>query len=106
MTRIMPTRERLMLMAKYSDSLVDFRTNVEPLAINDDLGRRVYLLAIMLSDVEESEYVSPDPDIEHMVWVFHQSARLMINTIMNNADDGVMEALGLFKQLREELLRK
>ncbi len=100
----MSTKERLLLIAKYSESLVGFRENVETLSINDSLGYRVYLLAIMLDGIEQSEYVKPDPDVEHLTWVFHQTARLMVKTVVDDVDFGVIEAYEMFKRMRDDLL--
>jgi hypothetical protein len=100
----MEVKERILLIAKYSNSLVDFRNNMERLGVNDALGRQMYYLSVMLSEVEESDYVLPDPDVEHLTWVFHQTARSMLNQIIKDPDAGVVKAYSYFQHMRVELL--
>lgn len=104
MPQSMEVKERILLIGWYSNSLVDFRNNMERLGVNDALGRQMYTLSVMLSEVEESDYVLPDPDIEHLTWVLHQTARSMMNQLINDPNEGVLKAFSHFQHMRVELL--
>lgn len=93
-----------MLASKYSDSLVGFRENMEGVSVGDNLGRSVYTLSIMLAQFEESMYVEP-PEVNHLLWLFQQTAVAMIEMIMKDPVEGMSNALTYFKQQRDELLK-
>src|SRR5512144_126906 len=100
MPQIMPTRERILLIAQNSTSMINFRENMETLSVGDNLGHDMYILSVMLGGIEESEYVLPDPDIEHLTWVFHQTVRSMLEMVVKDPQQGLSDALGFYKEMR------